>query len=110
MQIAKVQNEEHKVVLVHISSILRKPRKCLFTYLCVYLQNKAVISSDNYWLITIGNYRSVPLIRPPILYTTSSLKRGEGLYSNMQLVSNISPPPPPPPPKKKKKKFYAIAT
>ena len=41
-------------------------------------------------------YRSVPLIRPPILYTTSSLKWGEGLYSNMQLVSNISPPPPPP--------------
>ena len=30
---------------------------------------------------------------PPILYTTSSLKWGEGLYSNMQLVSNISPPP-----------------
>ena len=42
-----------------------------------------------------STYRSVPLIRPPILYTTSSLKRGEGLYSNMQLVSNISPPPPP---------------
>ena len=38
------------------------------------------------------HYRSVPLIRPPILYTTSSLKWGEGLYSNMQLVSNISPP------------------
>ena len=59
MQIAKVQNEEHKVVLVHIScnsSILRKPRKCLFTYFSVYLQNKAVISSDNYWLITIVNY------------------------------------------------------
>ena len=49
-------------------------------------------------------YRSVPLIHPSILYTTSSLKWGEGLYSNMQLVSNISPPPPP-----KKKKFYAIA-
>ena len=48
-------------------------------------------------------YRSVPLIRPPILYTTSSLKWGEGLYSNMQLVSNISPPPPPPPPPPKKK-------
>ena len=46
-------------------------------------------------------YRSVPLIRPPILYTTSSLKwgGGGGLYSNMQLVSNISPPPP------KKKSF-----
>ena len=29
------------------------------------------------------------------MYTTSSLKWGEGLYSNMQLVSNISPPPPP---------------
>ena len=59
MQIAKVQNEEHKVVLVHIScnsSILRKPRKCLFTYFSVYLQNKAGISRDNYWLITIGNY------------------------------------------------------
>ena len=38
-------------------------------------------------------YRSVPLIRPPILYTTSNLKWGEGLYSNMQLVSSISPPP-----------------
>ena len=38
-------------------------------------------------------YRSVPLIRPPILYTTSSLKWGEGLYSSMQVVSNISPPP-----------------
>ena len=48
-------------------------------------------------------YRSVPLIRPPILYTTFSLKWGEGLYSNMQLVSNISPPHP-------KKKFCAIAT
>ena len=45
-------------------------------------------------------YRRVTLIRPPILYTTSSLKWGEGLYSNMQLVSNISPPPPP-----KKKSF-----
>ena len=49
-------------------------------------------------------YRSVPLIRPPILYTTSSLKWGEGLYSNMQLVLNISPPPPPPPPPPQKKK------
>ena len=39
-------------------------------------------------------YRSVPLIRPPILYTTSSLKWRGGLYSNMQLVSSISPPPP----------------
>ena len=36
-------------------------------------------------------YRNVPLIRPPILYTTSSLKWGEGLYSNMHLVSSISP-------------------
>ena len=57
-------------------------------------------------------YRSVPLIRPPppppILYTTSSLKWGEGLYSNMQLVSNISSPPPPPPPPQKK--VHAIAT
>ena len=49
-------------------------------------------------------YRSVPLIRPPILYTTSSLKWGEGLYSSMQVVSNISPPPPPPPPPPPKKK------
>ena len=45
--------------------------------------------------VNAGVYRSVPLIRPPILYTTSSLKWGGGLYSNMQLVSNISPPPPP---------------
>ena len=37
---------------------------------------------------------SVPLIRPPILYTTSRLKwGGGGLYSRMQLVSTISPPP-----------------
>ena len=40
-------------------------------------------------------YRSVPLIRPPILYTTSRLKwGGGGLCSRMQLVSTISPPPP----------------
>ena len=46
-------------------------------------------------------YRSVPLIRPPILYTTSRLKwGGGGLYSRMQLVSTISPPP---------KRFYASA-
>ena len=38
-------------------------------------------------------YRSVPLIRPPNLYTTSRLKWGGGLYSRMQLVSTISPPP-----------------
>ena len=42
-------------------------------------------------------YRSVPLIcpppPPPILYTTSCLKWGRGLYSRMQLVSTISPPP-----------------
>ena len=38
-------------------------------------------------------YRSVPLIRPPILYTISRLKWGGGLYSRMQLVSTISPPP-----------------
>ena len=49
---------------------------------------------------TLTIYRSVPLIRPPILYTTSSLKWGEGLYSNMQLVSSISPPT----------KVYASAT
>ena len=30
-----------------------------------------------------------PVNTPPILYTTSSLKWGEGLYSNMQLVSSI---------------------
>ena len=40
-----------------------------------------------------AGYRSVPLIRPPILYTTSRLKWGGGLYSRMQLVSTISPPP-----------------
>ena len=38
-------------------------------------------------------YCSVPLICLPILYTTSSLKWRGGLYSNMQLVSSISPPP-----------------
>ena len=60
--------------------------------------------------LELKQYRSVPLIRPPppILYTTSSLKWGEGLYLNMQLVSNISLPPPPPPPPPPK--FYAIAT
>ena len=57
---------------------------------------------DNIPGLYIYIYRSVPLIRPPILYTTSSLKWGEGLYSNMQLVSNISSPPPPP---QKKKSF-----
>ena len=36
-------------------------------------------------------YRSVPLIRPPILYTTSSPKRGGGVFSSMQLVSIIRP-------------------
>ena len=34
-------------------------------------------------------YRSVPLIRPPILYTTSSPKRGGGVFSSTQLVSII---------------------
>ena len=47
------------------------------------------------------NYRSVPLMHPPILYTTSSLKWRGCLYSNMQLVSSISPPSP---------KVYASAT
>ena len=36
-------------------------------------------------------YRSVPLIRPPILYTTSSPKRGGGVFSSTQLVSIIRP-------------------
>ena len=36
-------------------------------------------------------YRSVPLIRPPILYTTSSPKRGVGVFSSTQLVSIIRP-------------------
>ena len=36
-------------------------------------------------------YRSVPLIRPPILYTTSSPKRGGGVFSRTQLVSIIRP-------------------
>ena len=36
-------------------------------------------------------YRSVPLIRPPILYTTSSPKRGGDVFSSMQLVSIIRP-------------------
>ena len=34
-------------------------------------------------------YRSVPLIRPPILYTTSNPKRGGGVFSSTQLVSII---------------------
>ena len=33
----------------------------------------------------------VPLIRPPILYTTSSPKRGGGVFSSTQLVSIIRP-------------------
>ena len=37
-------------------------------------------------------YRSVPLIRPPILYTTSSPKRGGGVFSSTQLVSIIIRP------------------
>ena len=36
-------------------------------------------------------YRSVPLIRPPILYTTFSPKRGGGVFSSTQLVSIIRP-------------------
>ena len=36
-------------------------------------------------------YRSVPLIHPPILYTTSSPKRGGGVFSSTQLVSIIRP-------------------
>ena len=36
-------------------------------------------------------YRSVPLIRPPILYTTSCPKRGGGVFSSTQLVSIIRP-------------------
>ena len=48
-------------------------------------------SSTAFSVFSKHTYRSVPLIRPPILYTTSSLKWGEGVYSNMQLVSSISP-------------------
>ena len=39
-------------------------------------------------------YRCVPLIRSPNLDTTCSPKWRGGLYSNMQLVSGISPPLP----------------
>ena len=47
--------------------------ECMSVCVCVYM------------------YRSVPLIRPPILYTTSSPKRGGGVFSSMQLVSIIRP-------------------
>ena len=47
------------------------------------------------WGRHFHSYRSVPLIRPPILYTTSSLRWRRGLHSNMQLVLSISHPPPP---------------
>ena len=36
-------------------------------------------------------YRSVPLTRPPISYTTSSPKRGGGVFSSTQLVPIIRP-------------------
>jgi len=36
-------------------------------------------------------YRSVPLVRPPILYTISSPKWGGGVLSRMQLASTIHP-------------------
>ena len=36
-------------------------------------------------------YHSVPLIRPPILYTTSCPKRGGGVFSSTQLVLIIRP-------------------
>ena len=61
------------------------------------------VSNDIHQL-SYSIYRSVPLIRPPILYTTSRLKwGGGGLYSRMQLVSTISPPP------LAQKRFYASA-
>ena len=34
-------------------------------------------------------YRSVPLIRPPILYTTSNPKRGGGVFSSTQISLDI---------------------
>ena len=47
-------------------------------------------------------YRSVPLIRPPILYTTSSLKwGGGGLIFEYAISLEYKPP---------LQKFYAIAT
>ena len=40
-------------------------------------------------------YRSVPLIRPPILYTTSRLKWGGGLIFEDAISLDYKPPPPP---------------
>ena len=47
-------------------------------------------------------YRSVPLIRPPILYTTSRLKWGGGLIFEDAISLDYKPPPP-------QKRFYASA-
>ena len=49
-------------------------------------------------------YRSVPLIRPPILYTTSSLKWGGGGGLIFEYAISLEYKPPPP------QKFYATAT
>ena len=46
---------------------------------------------DPYTYSGIFRYCSVPLIRPPIMYTTSSPKRGGGVFSSTQLVSIIRP-------------------
>ena len=46
---------------------------------------------DPHLTAKVRTYRSVPLIRPSILYTTSSPKRGGGVFSSTQLVSIIRP-------------------
>ena len=60
MQITKVQNEEHKVVLVHILVILAylesQENVCSHISVSTYRTKQWLAVSDNYWLITIGNY------------------------------------------------------
>ena len=70
--------------MAHLTSCSEAP--ILVARICSIVDSK--IDSD---IGAIGNYRSVPLIRPPILYTTSSPKRGGSVFSRTQLVSIIRP-------------------
>ena len=62
-----------------------------------WIENCVVVGLYNYFYIysyqtvCLMMYRSVPLIGPPILYTTSSPKWGGGVLSRMQLASTIRP-------------------
>ena len=51
-----MKNIKWFIFLVILAYLESQENVCSRISVHVYLQNKAVISSDNYWLITIGNY------------------------------------------------------